>query len=307
MTQAFGHKLDRWILKKGFRVEQPLSSLRLIETRRVVADPLGYLQSRRKAREVVDGSSWATFIPREAGYKLFGPDAFPELPRVVQACLAVYRKHKAELTADKAVNKRYFYNILTVDDLREHPVLLDFPLSRSVTQAATGYLGQVPRLHSLGVFFSEINDTTDGSQLFHVDGDALAQIKCFVNAWEVGPGSGPLTFVPKRNVSNAMRNSGLLKTISDADVSRTVPGDAYVAVTGPAGSGVFVDTSRCLHQGSRSRERPRLVFQFQYVTRPDALLTRPPGKVVPGGHLHVTRDLAGGFRLANPDAMMFVG
>jgi len=307
MNRTFGERVDRWMLKKVFRAGRPILTLRLIEARRTAADIIRYLQSTWRVHQVTDGSSWASFIPRAAGYKLFGPDAFPELPRVVEAWLAVYRKHESVLTPDRVVNKKYFYNILTIEDLREHPILLNFALSRPVVEAVSGSLRQVPRLHSLGVFFSDVNDTIAGSQLYHVDGDALTQMKCFVPAWGAGPCGGAFTFVPTPRPSGAMRKAGLLKTLSDADVYRAAPANSHVAVTGPAGSGVFVDTSRCLHQGSRAREHSRLVFQFQYVSRPDALISRPQGVVVPGGHLLVTRELAKGMRLENPEAMMFVG
>jgi hypothetical protein len=69
---------------------------------------------------------------------------------------------------------------------------------------------------------------------------------------------------------------------------------------------VFVDTSRCLHKGSRARERPRLVFQFQYVSRPDALLARAPGKLVPGGHLLVTRRLIESLGLVDKRVLSFI-
>lgn len=135
MNQAFGKRLDRWMLKKGFRAGRPILTLRLIEARRTAANFIRCLQSRRMVRGIVDGSSWASFIPRGAGYRLYDPGTFPELPRVVEACLAVYHKHESELTQDRVVNKKYFYNILTLEDLREHPILLDFALSWPVTEA----------------------------------------------------------------------------------------------------------------------------------------------------------------------------
>ena len=61
-----------------------------------------------------------------------------------------------------------------------------------------------------------------------------------------------------------------------------------------------------MHQGSRARTNPRLVFQFQYVPRPDALLAKTSGKAVPGGHILVTPRLLDGVSLSNPNAMMFV-
>jgi len=303
---TFGDRLDRYLIKKGFRAQWPLLTLGLIEARRIAVAPRSYIEYRRAARALVAGSKWAGFIPQADGYRLFSPVTFRELPQIVEASQTVFARHKAEVTDGEAYNKSYFFNILTIEDLRRHPVLVDFALSTAVTEAVTGYLGRIPRLNSVGVFYSSVNDTIDGSQMYHADGDALTQVKCFVNVWDVGPGSGAFTFLPKPQTSRVLRSGGLLKTISDEDVFRTVPEEKQVTVVGSPGSGVFVDTSRCLHQGSRAREQPRLVFQFQYVPRPDALLARAPEKVVPGGHLLITRLLLEGLRFSNPNAMDFV-
>lgn len=303
---TFGDRLDRWLLKKGFRLGMPLSTLHMIEARRMASAPGARYQLRRAARSVIAGSKWADFISAAEGYRLFTPETFRELPDVVKACEAVYARHAAEVSAVEDYNKPYFFNILTADDLHQHRVLLDFALSGPVTEAATGYLGQVPRLHSMGVFYSSVTDSISGSQMYHVDGDALSQVKCFVNVWPVGPGGGAFTFLPKQQTSTSLRSRGLVKTISDESVYQRVPEARQIAATGPAGSGVFVDTSRCLHQGSRARERPRLVFQFQYVTRPDALLHRAPGKVSPGGHLLITRRLLDELKLGTQNTNVFV-
>ena len=303
---TFGDRLDRWLLKKGFRLGLPLSTLRLIVARRLVSAPESRYQSRRAAQSVIVASKWAGFIPAADGYRRFTPDTFPELPAVVSACEAVFARHATEVSAVEKYNKPYFFNILTTDDLRQHRVLLDFALSGPATEAATGYLGQIPRLHSMGVFYSSVNESVAGSQMYHVDGDALSQVKCFVNAWEVGPGGGAFTFLPKQHTSSSLRSGGLVRTVTDENVYRLVPEDRQIVADGPPGSGVFVDTSRCLHQGSRARERARLVFQFQYVTRPDALLRRAPGRVVPGGHLLITRRLLDELKLGTQNADVFV-
>ena len=303
-TTSFGDRVDRWILKKGFRAQRPLSSLRAIEARRFAARPMAFLEARRTALTVTAGSPWVNFISRDSGYKLFAPDTIPHIPLVVATCNAVYRRRAAELA--NPVNKRYFFNLLSVADLRQHAVLVDFALSAPFTEAVTGYLGQVPRLNSIGVFYSSVNDTTAGSQMFHVDGDALSQIKGFVNVWDVTPGGGEFTFVPKGRTTQSLRRGGLLKTISDKDLAEVMPESEQIRLFGRPGTGVLCDTSRCLHQGSRARERPRLVFQFQYVSRPDALVVRASSKPVPGGHLSITREIIDGLNLANPKAMLFV-
>src|SRR5690242_16619763 len=108
-TMSFGDRMDRWILKKGFRTNWPLSTLRLIETRRAAAQPITFLKAKRTAANIMAGSRWSDFIPREDGYKLFTADCFPLLNELVAACQAVFQRHETALT--KSVNKVYFFNI----------------------------------------------------------------------------------------------------------------------------------------------------------------------------------------------------
>lgn len=299
---GIGDRIDRWLLKRGFRGERPLTTLRLIEARRKAVNPIGFLSSRTSAGAVIEGSRWTDYVPRDTGFRLFGADAFLELPALVAAGESIYKRHESDLNRD--VNKRYFFNLMSERDLSAHPELLDFALSEPVSQIATGYLDHVPRLNSIGIFYSSINDTVAGSQMYHVDGDSLAQLKCFINIWDVAPGGGEFTFLAKDRTTERMRSSGLLKTMTDEAVAGHVPASEQIRVVGQPGSGVFVDTSRCLHQGSRARERARLVLQFQYVSRPDALV-RKQGTVA-GGHIHVTRRLVSGIKLSNPNALQFV-
>lgn len=292
---AIGEKLDKRLLKSGFKNGNPLLALRLIELRRKVVAPFAGRGILRAA-----DPQWRDYISKADGYRSFGADAFTELPQIVAAGEAIYAARQDELEKDH--NKKYFFNIMQAADVARYPVLADFALSKPMVAAAAGYLGQLPRLHSMGVFYSSVNDTVSGSQIFHVDGDCLSQVKCFVNIWPVEQGGGEFTFLTKRDTSDRMRVEGLLKSMDDAAVEREVPPERHVRVFGAAGSGVLVDTSRCLHQGSRARLRPRLVLQFQYVSRPDALLHTLGRKNVPGGHLHVTRALLDGLTLSNPDA-----
>ena len=284
---SFGGYFDRWLLKKGFKFGWPLTSLWLIELRRKC---VGCFREKKRGTFASKALFTDKSISREEGYRLFSQDLFPQLPEIVVACNAIFNRRKSEIVDCTQYNKAYFYNILTPEDLCQHPVLIGFALSPAVIDAVSGYLGQNPRLHSIGVFYTEVNDSVSGSQLYHVDGDARSQVKCFVNIWEVGAGSGAFTFLPKRYCSHTVRTKGLLKLISDDEVENILPVSEQVEVLGMPGSGVFVDTSQCLHQGSRARENPRLVFQFQYVTRPDALLDQP-GRMVKGGHLLVSKQL----------------
>jgi hypothetical protein len=90
----------------------------------------------------------------------------------------------------------------------------------------------------------------------------------------VGEGEGPFTFVPAaetarivHEVSAMRRRQG--KALSgrylDDEIAAAGGREAIVRVTGAQGSGVAVDTSRCLHMGSRVAPGGfRLCLYLQY-------------------------------------------
>ena len=85
--------------------------------------------------------------------------------------------------------------------------------------------------------------------------------------------SGPLTFVAADVTKRVLRALGreAHETWYDDEqiLSRCEPA-AVQALTGEAGSGAFVDTSRCLHFGSRTRAGRRAVLMLNFVPCPDA-------------------------------------
>jgi hypothetical protein len=277
--------------------------------------PLLSLHLLKGMRELTEGRkpplpNGSNLVPKNLGFELFAPGDFPQVMDVVSACKDIYAGVEQQIaTTFRKSGKSYFFNVMDANAFRAHPVIADFALSEPIASAAVGYLGGSPRLHSIGLYYSPVNDTTEGSQLFHCDGDDLTQLKVFVNIWPVEGGAGEFTFVPKNLMTRWLRSRGLTKALDDDAVRTLAPEDTWIRLTGAAGNGVFVDTSRCLHQGSRSRGSPRLVLMFQYVNRPDALpstisLKRTNWKF--GLYLSVTKELLAGLPISNPRAMDFV-
>jgi hypothetical protein len=287
VLKSIGNRIDRWVLKRAFQAGWPVLAIWLIETRR----RLGIL-FRDKEREIFSAERQfgKITISKKEGYKVFGPETFADSSAITTICNTIFDSHKADIEDVSRYNKPYFYNILTLEDLIQHRLLMKFAVSSDLTVMIADYFGHAPRLHSIGLFYTAINQSLAGSQLYHVDGDGLSQIKCFFNVWDVGQDGGALTFLPKKYSSVGTRNKGLQKSLSDDDVSRLLGDQKPIELSGKAGSGGFIDTSRCLHQGSRARRTPRLMFNIQYVTRPDALIVNANRNVF-GGHLLVTRQL----------------
>jgi hypothetical protein len=155
--------------------------------------------------------------------------------------------------------------------------LIRFALNPAILAVVSDYLGMVPRLTGILLMSSPpLPGPVTGSQLFHCDYEAVRQVKVFVHCSDVGPDDGPLKAIPAKDSQEikaaiGYKYGGAGFRIADTTIDEVSPTTKARSFEGPEGSVTFIDTSSCLHYGSRMTEgRPaRLVVQFQYL-RPDA-------------------------------------
>tara|TARA_B100000029_G_scaffold150194_1_gene145427 strand:- start:311 stop:1240 length:930 start_codon:yes stop_codon:yes gene_type:complete len=248
----------------------------LVKARRSVVHVGDVMRRRRQGAALLENSNWGTFIDQASGYRTLNPNTFPMASAAVAASLRIFES-KGGIEGLTRGKKPFFTNILDAHDVEEHPELLDLILSPEIVESVTGYFGTLPRLKCMGVFVSAANDSTESSQLFHVDNDDFRQIKCFINLVETGPGQGPFTFLPAQSTATALSALGHswgFGRFSDEEVASVTNMSESIALTGGMGSGAFVDTSRCLHYGSRARQGYRLVLMFNFMPFPDLKMNK---------------------------------
>jgi hypothetical protein len=245
-------------------------------------------QHRRRVAAEYNAAAGRRLIDPVKGYAPTRPDHFDDLDRVLEQCRMLFERKRAALEehaagaapgSDQLVQKRRFLqNLLTNEDLRQHPALVDFALSDAALGLATSYLGTIPHLTRVDLLYSvpRESDSRISSQLFHVDPEGLTQVKLFVNVFDVGDAEGPFTFIPADDSARILRDIRALRRrlkqphvgrYTDAEVAAVGGTSAVVSVQGPQGTGVAVDTSRCLHLGSRVQPGAfRLCLYIQYCT-----------------------------------------
>ena len=254
-----------------------------------VAAPRETRERSRMAKEFASRVAHAE-MSQERGCLLLPPNHFPEMAEVVDTCRQVFADKGGRVGDDNAtpaadshlggrrMKGDYLRNLLSNDDLRRYPRLVDFALSDAAMGMAASYLGTIPHLNRVDLLYSIARDNDDkvSSQLFHVDPEGLTQVKFFINVFEVGDGEGPFTFIPADDTARIIRDVNVLRQQQgkphqgrylDEEIAAVGANGAIVRVTGSEGSGVAVDTSRCLHMGSRVRPGSfRLCLYIQYCT-----------------------------------------
>jgi hypothetical protein len=133
------------------------------------------------------------------------------------------------------------------------------------------YLSTLPLLSGIGLWWSPAGDKLpkqDTAQSFHFDFDAPpAWLKLFVYLTDVGPDTGPHTFVRGSHVAGNSAMAAILRDgyvrLSDERVVGTFGAENVVSIEGLRGTVFFVDT-RGLHKGKAPVAGHRLLTSFLY-------------------------------------------
>jgi hypothetical protein len=225
----------------------------------------------RLAEELAESSGFT--IPPDKGFLVVPPGGLELGAEVVDAGNALIDS----IGHDRLISKKTKGGFLAQDLLDAANTPLDSPymqfaLSEEVVGPIAAYLGVLPVLNTIDVWYSaHAPKAPRSSQLWHLDIADITQVKVWVHLSDIDAKSGPLT------VLDAATSDALADRIDyDFDERHRVPDeqvleagvDGLAAFEGPAGTVDFVDTSRCFHFGSRVDEGgvPRRIFVAQYLT-----------------------------------------
>lgn len=200
---------------------------------------------------------------------------------VDQAALqALSRAGEAKMTrcaaaASKQTTKHKTFWTRLLDEDMEHGMLstdnpfVRFALQPAVLGVLSRRLGELPQLDYVLLTLSQgDNRELAYSQLWHRDHDDVRTIKLFVYLTDVdSEADGPFTFLPA-SVSDRFGFS-LRSHRQDSEILPLVQLEEIVSMIAPRLTTFMVETSRCLHMGSRTAPgRRRLLYTATFITVP---------------------------------------
>lgn len=250
----------------------PIKGVRL-ETQklaRFLRNPAQRYRYRAALRDVVRRPEVSGILDERRGYGFVPNGVLPGVDQVVKFCrdLLEERRNKPELWPVPERKRRDFpIPIFRPTEYRDSPVLFDLVLSDQVLQIVSDYFGEIPILQNIDVWWTPRNEETRGSQFYHRDTMSWSerQAKFFVNLADIGPDDGPFTFLPADISDKIVRKFGYPPDrVTDDVIFETASPSDEVKVVGPPGTACVLDSSRCLHFGSRCRGGERLVLMFNF-------------------------------------------
>jgi hypothetical protein len=198
-----------------------------------------------------------------------------ELSRAVEAEEGRCAEKIAEARRDpnRPGHKSYLIELLgPTPVLDPSNVFVRFALLPETLRIATAYFGMHVRLWQFNVWHNVPMATEPrNSQLWHKDPGDRQILRLFLYMDEVGPGSGPLSYVPgshelgERQVRpEAFLEENTYRT-TDAMMEKVAPRETWVTATGPRGTIYFVDT-RGYHKGGHVKEKDRLAYNAMWTS-----------------------------------------
>ncbi len=236
-------------------------------------EPRPAVRRRAAAKPLLAAANRDVAVPDAAGYRLLRQNELPGTAPLLETCRRLFEAARATGELDRQVgdaSKRFLVPVCeTGTMLLAEPAIRRFVLSAPLLGIAARYFDRVPILSALELLWTPANETMLKSQKFHFDTEDYRQLKLFVNIHDVTPESGPFSLLPADRSAVVSRATGYVggrrARLEDDAVEAAGAARDVVQVTGPAGSGVFVDTSRCLHYGSRGNRSERLVLLVQFM------------------------------------------
>jgi hypothetical protein len=178
--------------------------------------------------------------------------------------------------------KPFLQNINPESAIDRYPVLLDFITTAPMLAAVTPTFGYIPALSGLlprGVRLMESSTTFDPapdgpwreSQLYHRDYHSTPTLYVIVALRDIGPDDGPLHFLgaeASRRVDEALDYGarGVPYRLTDEQVYSIVDPDEVHRFAMPAGTVLWIESSRCFHFGSRRPADPRYQIQYAFTS-----------------------------------------
>ena len=270
MTLNFSHNFIR-LFHRRLKLPKPL----VYNAAKVLLGSFGRKNKHNIIQPVYTES--AASISKQLGYLRFNQEQVIELTEVVEDCLSLFEDKKSQFDQEFFIanpNKRFLLTLDSDENLLKLNSINKLLTSSFINNAISDYLASPYVLSTVRLWWSTKNDTATSSQMFHADEEDLSQLKLFININSIGEAHGPFTFIDAGASEDVIRNSKTgKKKFTDEQITSLIDQTTMHKLTGESGSAAFVDTSRCLHYGSRSNQYDRLVLMAQFL-RLDAPLLR---------------------------------
>jgi hypothetical protein len=219
-------------------------------------------------------------IEMHDGWAIDLSNSLPHLDRILEDSDRIIAERGGVRTTTEGTYRSYFQDVWTPADAEKCPSFLDFATSSDVISVIARHLKCIPalsttlppgiRLVESNAAFDDQPDRPHDSQLYHIDYYSQPNIYLLVLLRDTTSENGPWTFLPKSVSQRVRRELGYWKRgtpyrLTDEEVYSVVDRSEAIEFAFPRGAVLFIESSGCLHYGSRNAVKPRFQLMHGYI------------------------------------------
>lgn len=242
--------------------------------------------SRSVARMVKIGLSPADYIARRFAIAPAGPrvsktddytilQSVPGLDHLKQHCETILEKKKAEcLAATRAPHSLFGFwrtdsgPAAVLADIEDMRPIVDFLCQPELIAMATDYIGELPVLGNICLWWSNTNSPRLGPQNIHRDMNCKRQLHIIMPLRPIDHGTGPFTFLPGSRSREIIDETGHnYGRIEDDEFAQHVEDYEWIPFTSDRGAALVMNPYACFHFGGRATTNPRFVLICSYTSK----------------------------------------
>jgi hypothetical protein len=214
------------------------------------------------------------------GWAIDDSMSLPHLQQILEDSEEIFAEREGARTSEKGGYRSHFQDLWRpLDDSKKYPAFLDFATCSDVLASVIDYIGTIPVLTNnvpSGIRVVESNAAFDDkpgqlhdSQLYHIDYYSLPNVYVLVLLRDTTSENGPWTFLP-RSVTERVSSKLHYWTkehgyrLTDDQVYSVAKRDEVIEFTGKRGTVLFIESSGCMHFGSRNCVKPRFQLMLGY-------------------------------------------
>lgn len=255
----------RMILRSDDRhpIKRHLSLFARRRLRRTIAlarDPMPWVERNLAALALRNGHGMR--VRESQGYALLPNGFISNVGPVIELAHRKWHQYRDQMAA----TNDYFLKFTRFMPEEEIAEAADIVVQESLLKLTSDYLGGVPILKDLNIWWTRPWTRVEGAQNYHIDSiPDTRSLRIFVALTDVDQDSGPLNFIPADKSAAFIHKIGYLGgTVDSARLLREVGEDSVVVAACKQGGAVAVDTGRCFHLGSRDMKKDRLVLSISF-------------------------------------------
>lgn len=200
-------------------------------------------------------------VDPKPAHRMLPKDFIIDAGPIIEMAHRVWRKHRDEMDR----TGKYFLKFTQFMPAKEIREAVKAALQPNIIRLTADYLGGIPVLKDLNIWWTRPSARRTGAQNWHIDSiPDVRTLRFFVALTDIDEDNGPLTFLDADKSEDIVRDLGYLGGTIDASIIENRCGNFIERGIYKQGEAYCLDTARCLHCGSTNMKKDRLMLSISF-------------------------------------------